>query len=230
MAEDYTPPTSAIKAAWIDAHPFHASTQAEEREAEFDRWLADERVRTWDEGGRAGCADQCRALGWLPGTRLAGDEGFGETVIEITALGEREILAKQISHQGQPVDPHEASWTLAARDWHVVRPAPELVTRIAEHLRDVRCIEDAWNQNILREPKAREARMIARTLAAWITKGIAAEPDAIGALRTTSSRPGRDHGATASTHPLARLMHRGGRTLIGPATTTASPDSSGTVP
>jgi hypothetical protein len=36
-----TPPTAAIKQAWIGAHPFRATTTVEEREAEFDRWLAE---------------------------------------------------------------------------------------------------------------------------------------------------------------------------------------------
>ena len=63
----------------------------------------------------------CRNLGWLPGTRLAGDEGYGVTVIEITALGEEKILAKRISHDGKPiVGGRESSWTLSCRDWRVV--------------------------------------------------------------------------------------------------------------
>lgn len=63
----------------------------------------------------------CRDLGWLPGTRLAGDEGYGVTVIEITALGESKILAKRISHKGVPVrGERESSWTLSCRDWKVV--------------------------------------------------------------------------------------------------------------
>lgn len=48
MAER-TPPTVAIKQAWIEAHPFHAITTVEEREAEFDRWLAEVRREAWDE-------------------------------------------------------------------------------------------------------------------------------------------------------------------------------------
>lgn len=64
-------------------------------------------------------ADFARRLGWLPGTRLAGDEGYGVTVIEITALGERVILAKTISHDGKPPGPnkYETAWTLDMRDW-----------------------------------------------------------------------------------------------------------------
>lgn len=42
------------------------------------------------------------------------------------------------------------------------------VDGIAGVLRDVRCIEDAGNQGILREPKRREARLIAQALAAYL--------------------------------------------------------------
>lgn len=31
-------------------------------------------------------ADVARRNGWVVGTRLAGDEGYGETIIEITAM------------------------------------------------------------------------------------------------------------------------------------------------
>ena len=66
-------------------------------------------------------ADTCRRNGWLPGTRLVGDEGYGPTVIEITAVGERLILAKEISHNGgPPISPRgEVTWTLVCRDWKV---------------------------------------------------------------------------------------------------------------
>jgi hypothetical protein len=63
-------------------------------------------------------AEFCRRHGLTPGTRLVGDEGYGPTVIEITALGERKVLAKTISHNGRsPIDPVEGSWTLSCRDW-----------------------------------------------------------------------------------------------------------------
>lgn len=72
---------------------------------------------TWSENQ----ADVCRNLGWLPGTQIAGDEGYGVTVIEITALGESKILAKRISHKGVPVKgARETTWTLSCRDWKVV--------------------------------------------------------------------------------------------------------------
>lgn len=64
----------------------------------------------------------CRERGWTAGTRLVGDEGFGPTVIEITAIGERSILAKTISHDGKPLAfcHNETSWTLSCRDWRKV--------------------------------------------------------------------------------------------------------------
>jgi len=65
-------------------------------------------------------AETCRKNGWIPGTRLVGDEGYGPTVIEITAIGHYSILAVTISHDGKPGGRHESSWTLAYRDWKVI--------------------------------------------------------------------------------------------------------------
>lgn len=66
-------------------------------------------------------AEICRQNGWGPGTRLVGDEGYGPTVIEITAVGRTGILALPISHNGIPeVRPYENSWTLDCRDWKEV--------------------------------------------------------------------------------------------------------------
>jgi hypothetical protein len=62
-------------------------------------------------------AELCRTNGWGPGTRLVGDEGYGPTVLEITAVGERSILAKAISFNGEPADGYESKWTLDCRDW-----------------------------------------------------------------------------------------------------------------
>ena len=66
-------------------------------------------------------ADICRRKGWTTGTRLVGDEGYGPTVIEVTAIGENSIFAKEISHNGKPSEyPHEGTWTLSCRDWKKV--------------------------------------------------------------------------------------------------------------
>lgn len=64
-------------------------------------------------------AETCRRNGWTVGTRLVGDEGYGPTTIEITAIGERVLLAKMIS----PTRQSESTWTLAYRDWKEVTPS-----------------------------------------------------------------------------------------------------------
>jgi len=71
-------------------------------------------------------AQHCRDNGWTVGTHLEGDEGYGPTVIRITAIGERQILARAVTHNGQPIKHGENSWTLAYRDWRPV-PAPSLM-------------------------------------------------------------------------------------------------------
>jgi hypothetical protein len=65
-------------------------------------------------------ADECRERGFKVGDLLAGDEGYGVSVIQITAIGEKGILAKQISFGGEPeLTPYESSWTLSCRDWEI---------------------------------------------------------------------------------------------------------------
>lgn len=64
-------------------------------------------------------AEICRKRGWTVGTKLIGNK-FGElTVIEITAIGDREILAKRISDNGQPDFDSESMWNFSYRDWYV---------------------------------------------------------------------------------------------------------------
>jgi hypothetical protein len=78
---------------------------------------------TYQKPGEYSDADVCRNNGWKVGTRLVGDEGYGPTVIELTAIGERNIMAKTISHNGKPEEsPLEGNWTLSCRDWKVVKP------------------------------------------------------------------------------------------------------------
>jgi hypothetical protein len=62
-------------------------------------------------------ADVARENGWTPGTLLVGDEGYGPTVIKITAVGEEHVLAKPISHNGKATPYGENIWTLSYRDW-----------------------------------------------------------------------------------------------------------------
>jgi hypothetical protein len=67
-------------------------------------------------------AAACRRKKWKAGTLIAGDEGYGVTVIKITAIGEENILARPISHDGEPSEvSYEGSWTLSCRDWKKVR-------------------------------------------------------------------------------------------------------------
>jgi hypothetical protein len=79
---------------------------------------APERVVTTRPGESSAAA--CRRLGWGPGTRLVGDEGYGPTVIRLTAIGEARVLAVCEDRN----DGYEGSWTLSCRDWQVVDDAP----------------------------------------------------------------------------------------------------------
>lgn len=58
-------------------------------------------------------ADFVRRMGWGPGTRLIGDEGYGPTTITITAVGRHKILAARNNDR-------ETVWTLAHRPWREV--------------------------------------------------------------------------------------------------------------
>lgn len=63
-------------------------------------------------------AEHARANGWTVGTRLSGSEGFGVTVIEITAIGEQVVVAKTVSHKGvRNPRPWETTWHLGGRKW-----------------------------------------------------------------------------------------------------------------
>jgi len=62
---------------------------------------------------RMGSVAICQERGWGVGTRLVGDEGYGPSVIEITAIGESHVLAKKIA----PELWGENLWTLSCRDW-----------------------------------------------------------------------------------------------------------------
>ena len=63
----------------------------------------------------------CEKNGWKAGTVLEGTEYYGERGsntcrIKITALGEKTILAKCLTHNDR-----ESTWTLAHRDWEEVK-------------------------------------------------------------------------------------------------------------
>lgn len=69
----------------------------------------------------ANSAEECRQRGFKVGDLLAGDEGYGVTVIRITAIGVRSILAERISHAGKPLgSEYESLWSLSCRDWEKV--------------------------------------------------------------------------------------------------------------
>lgn len=65
-------------------------------------------------------AETCRLNGWIVGTVLVGDEGFGPEKIRITAIGDEAILARTIqTGKGDIVERSEGLWTLAYREWSV---------------------------------------------------------------------------------------------------------------
>lgn len=66
-------------------------------------------------------ADICKEHGWKVGTWLIGDEGYGPTVIRITAIGKNQILAERISHNGQLSESYESPWVLWNRDWQKIK-------------------------------------------------------------------------------------------------------------
>lgn len=65
-------------------------------------------------------AEKCRKNGWTVGAILEGDEGYGPERIQITAIGERNILARQVAKGGKSYEDRERSWTLSCRDWKQV--------------------------------------------------------------------------------------------------------------
>ncbi len=64
-------------------------------------------------------ANFCRRMGWTPGTVLVGDEGYGPMTIEITAVGERGILARRPYRNvySEYRDSSDGLWTLGCREW-----------------------------------------------------------------------------------------------------------------
>lgn len=62
-------------------------------------------------------AQKCRKNGWNVGTLLVGNEGYGDTVIRITAIGRNNILAECVSHDEKSECGNESWWTLRHRKW-----------------------------------------------------------------------------------------------------------------
>lgn len=76
-------------------------------------------------------AEKCRKNGWKVGTQLIGREGgrgwHSLTTIELTAIGERKILAKVVAETGSGCEKchprefgYETNWTLSERNWRKV--------------------------------------------------------------------------------------------------------------
>jgi hypothetical protein len=61
-------------------------------------------------------AEICRRNGWGPGTYLEADR----LVIRITAVGEEDILARTVWHEGIPIAGVEQQWSLEYRAWQEV--------------------------------------------------------------------------------------------------------------
>lgn len=58
-------------------------------------------------------AQLCRRNGWTVGTKLVGDEGYGEETIIITAIGECLVLARKVDGSAN----NEGLWALCYRIW-----------------------------------------------------------------------------------------------------------------
>jgi len=62
--------------------------------------------------------ETCELNGWTVGTRLVGDEGYGPTIITITAIGETRLLATATRvRNGRLCHDGESTWTLTCREW-----------------------------------------------------------------------------------------------------------------
>lgn len=60
-------------------------------------------------------ADFARRMGYTPGTVLVGNEGYGDTYLTITGLGEERLLARAWTERHGHC--FEKLWTLRYRNW-----------------------------------------------------------------------------------------------------------------
>jgi hypothetical protein len=74
--------------------------------------------------------EKCRANGWVVGDHLAGDEGRGDEIIRITAIGEQCIIANRVHPRPLP----EGMWNLSHREWRKVTYPPEPPITDAERM------------------------------------------------------------------------------------------------
>lgn len=72
-------------------------------------------------------ASFARRMGYVPGTVLVGNEGYGDTYLTITGVGEERILARAWTERHG----HwwEKLWTLRYRDWQKVDALPAEATK-----------------------------------------------------------------------------------------------------
>lgn len=83
-------------------------------------WPVGAEVRTL-HNPRHSSAQLCKLNGWMVGDLLCGDEGYGATVIQLTAIGDDYIMARSISHNGSPSGcGYEGGWTLHEREWSLI--------------------------------------------------------------------------------------------------------------
>lgn len=65
-------------------------------------------------------AEICRRNGWGVGTVLTSDAEHGKSMLRITAIGETQILAREISRDGHATTDlasRELCWALSLREW-----------------------------------------------------------------------------------------------------------------
>lgn len=67
-----------------------------------------------------------RANGWVPGTVLVGDEGYGLDAIRVDHIGRRILIASHLAFRRgliwESADERESEWTLSCRDWRRATP------------------------------------------------------------------------------------------------------------
>ena len=85
-------------------------------------------TKRWKKWKKLSSADICRKEGFKAGTKLIGEEEFIDgpvtTVIKITAVGIKEVLAITLSCNGVKIFPEviaENHWNLQYRRWRKVK-------------------------------------------------------------------------------------------------------------
>lgn len=88
-------------------------------------------VTTTNPNMRPGESDAAfaRRMGYTPGTVLVGNEGYGDTYLTITGLGEERVLARAWTERHG--HGWEKLWTLRCRNWQQVDALPAEATQEA---------------------------------------------------------------------------------------------------